>query len=317
MFRFSARANSFGANMLGLRLADDGGAVHVDRFDSDGFALTLPWPAWLSRPDGRVCLASALAICDEVTTFGMAAYDPKHRPGVSVTLSAQRESDAAVEPGEEMTVASRTIKAGQTLAWMHFEVSRGDEVLLTGRHLKFQPSGLPPGWDFVSRPMLRPALYAAAERYIERYPASAPPPLPSRAEARRAHLSMTAAAAAAGDESLDPFLTSSRLISKPVAPAALSAALSRRHGNPGATLHGGCGSMLLEEAAAASYCAARGVAAPPPVQRMDVRLLGAIDVSRPRTVHASAIACAERERAHATLRLPGKATPAVEADVWW
>ena len=51
------------------------------------------------------------------------------------------------------------------------------------------------------------------------------------------------------------------LLADGASPKSFEVALQRHHGNPGATLHGGCGTMLLEAAASASYCAERGVAA--------------------------------------------------------
>ena len=78
LFRWSAKQKAFAPNSLGVRLPVDGGSLSVDNFDctkTKEISVTLPWPAWLCRPDGQLCLASALAISDEVSTFGMAAWD--------------------------------------------------------------------------------------------------------------------------------------------------------------------------------------------------------------------------------------------------
>lgn len=315
LFRVSALRRSFGADMLGLRLPEDGGSVRVDHFDSNQCSMTFNWPAWLCRADGQLCLASALAACDEASTFGLAAWDARHRPGVSVTLSGQRVSHAPVRAGEPLTFNSRLIKGGQTLAWLHIDVSNADgEVLATGRHLKFQSTGMPPGWDIVAHPLLRPALYSAVRHWHTRLAESTPPPFPASDASRRENLSMTASA---DSSAADPFLTSAPLLSNTAAPSAFTATMTRKYGNPGGTLHGGCAAMLCDETAAASYCAALGTDAPPAVQRMHVSLLGAVDVAKPRLVETSAVTSAVQGRAHATLRVPGKATPAVEADIWW
>lgn len=315
LFRVSARRRSFGADMLGLRLPEDGGSVSVDHFDSNQCSMTFNWPAWLCRADGQLCLASALAVCDEASTFGMAAWDARHRPGVSVTLSGQRVSHVPVRAGEPLTFNSRLIKGGQTLAWLHIDVSNADgEILATGRHLKFQPTGMPPGWDVVAHPLLRPALYAAVRYWHTRLTESTPPPFPASDASRRDNLSMTMSA---DHSAADPFLTSAPQLSNTAAPSAFTATMTRKYGNPGSTLHGGCAAMLCDETAAASYCAALGTDAPPAVQRMHVSLFGAVDVAKPRLVKTSAVTSAELGRSHATLRVPGKATPAVEADVWW
>ena len=272
----------------------------------------MPWPAWLCRENGQVCLASALAVCDETSTFAMGAWDKSLRPGVSVVLSAQREATTpTIEPGEPLTFSSSLIKAGATLAWIHLEVRRGSEVIATGRHLKFQPAGLPPGYTILTHPIMRPVLQTAMDYMVERTPdAMAPAELPTGP--RREVLSMSPAPA---DESTSAL--PSPLLADPIAPTAFSAALDARHGNPGRSLHGGCASMLLEEACSASYCLAHGAAAPPPVQRIQVSLLGAIDLNKPKTVGVNAVMSAREGRAHAVLRRAGVSTPAVEGDVWW
>ena len=112
MFRYSSRVNSFGATHLGLRLPEDGGSVTFNHVavDDKCISLSFAWPQWLGRPDGQLCMASALAVCDEASTFGMAALDPEHRPGVSVTLSGQRTSNAQIEPESSVTIRSRVMK---------------------------------------------------------------------------------------------------------------------------------------------------------------------------------------------------------------
>ena len=322
LFRWSAKQKAFAPNFLGVRLPVDGGSLSVDKFDctkTKEISVTLPWPAWLCRPDGQLCLASALAISDEVSTFGMAAWDKSLRPGVSVVLSGQRETmTSTIEAGEEITFHSRLIKEGATLAWIHLECRRGDELLATGRHLKFQPTGLPPGWQLLSHPLARPALFTAMRFVTERQPdASSAAPLPPADATRRQVLSLIETPSLAADARAAPSALPTPLLADGVSPVGLTAALSSEHGNPGRTLHGGCATMILDEACGTSYMRARGVPHPPAVQRMSVSLLGAIGVGKRTTAEAIAATSAQEQRAHAILRKPGKGEPAVEADVWW
>ena len=111
LFRLSSKSKSFGASFLGLRLPVDGGELRVDRLNDTSISTTLPLPAWICRPDGQLCLAGFLAMADEVSTFGMGAWDSRHRPGVSVTLSGQRTSSKSIEAGEEITFNAALIRA--------------------------------------------------------------------------------------------------------------------------------------------------------------------------------------------------------------
>jgi len=337
LFRMTSRSSSFGGTLLGLRFAETGGAAAIDHLDATSISVLLPWPAWLCRDDGQLCLSAALAIADETSTFGMASWDKQLRPGVSVSLSGERttssSSSAAIEAGETITFASRLSKGGASLAWIDLEVLRGDELLITGRHLKFQPSGLPPGWSIISHPLCRPALYKAMEiaeqkgltPFGERLPSSdeaiaALPPLPPAGTLRMDVLGMAEQSSSSTEvaESSSPSSSSSFSTTFEVG-------LTRQHGNPGASLHGGCASMLLEEAASAGYRAASGASAAPAVQRMHVNLLGAIPVpglgKPPKPILVSSNVNVADRRAHAVLqRAPppsAHAAPAVEADVWW
>ena len=315
LFRLSSKSKSFGASFLGLRLPVDGGELRIDRFNDISISTTLPLPAWLCRPDGQLCLAGFLAMADEVSTFGMGAWDARHRPGVSVTLSGQRTSSKTIDAGEEITFNASLIKGGHSLAWMHIEALSGGELLATGRHLKFQPAGLPPFFAAVSHPLVWPftrsLAHAGLRAWADRQP-SAPMELVPRPDAPRAEaLSMTEAAPT------DAGAAVYSLLADGASPKSFEVALQRHHGNPGATLHGGCGTMLLEAAAAASYCAERGVAAAPPVQRMHVSLPGALGVTKPRTAVVAAVVSSTKPHAQAVLRGGAGKSTAVEADVWW
>ena len=312
MFRLSSRLNAFGPSRLGLRLQEDGGDGVVNHIDERSIAITLPTPAWLSRADGLLPMAASLATLDEISSFGMVAWDERLRGGVTVTLAGERTSSARVEPEEPLTYLSHLIKGGQTLSWIHMEVRNASgEVLLTGRHLKFLPAGLPPFWATLAHPMLRPLMYRIMEMHVSRQPDAPAMPLPAAGTPLMDVLAMRASDDASAAPLADPLLPDA------ASPLLFAAELSRQHGNPGVNLHGGCASMLCEEAASSSFCAARGVEAAPPVQRMRVSLPGAIDVRTPTTVEVAAVASAAEARAHAVLRAPGKQVAAVEAEVWW
>jgi len=218
--------------------------------------------------------------------------------------------------------------------------------------LKFQPSGQPPGWALASHPLVRPALYQAVELANragyspmgERLSKDRPIPLPAAGTSRTEALSMVedfdnddAAPSLEGLEEslLGPDAAAGR--------KAFTAHLTRQHGNPGGSLHGGCASLILDAAASASFCdaaatasnvsafasgAAAAAAAPPAVQRMHVNLLGAVGVpktskSKKSTVAVRAAVSSTSElptttKGHAALYAPGSAAKkAVEAEMWW
>lgn len=315
-FRVGARRGAFGANHLGLRLPLDGGKLVVNELTATSFSASLQWPAWLCRADKRLCLAAALAANDELSTFAMGRWDKLHRPGVSVTLSSQLEApQAEVTAGESLTFASSLIKGGHSLAWVHLEVWKGTELLATGRHLKFQPAGNPPGWSLMSYRPLRAIACAGVGYWVDGFPgANAPALLPSADASRRSIFGMSEEDRRSPEGgNLDG---GHLLLADPVAAVSFMCALNEKHANPGASLHGGCATMLLAEAAAASYCKARGVGDAPQVQRISVSLPGAIGLSKPRQAHASAVTSASEDRSHAKLwSKPGQV--AVEADMWW
>ena len=99
----NTRYGSFGSP-LGLVLAQDGGELRFSRLTATSSEVTVPYPAWAARPDNALCLPTALALADEISTFaGFALWDDRHRPGVSISLSGQlvghRQQLPRVEPG--------------------------------------------------------------------------------------------------------------------------------------------------------------------------------------------------------------------------
>ena len=103
----NTRYGSFGSP-LGLVLAQDGGELRLRRLTATSSEVTMPYPAWAARPDNALCLPTALALADEISTFaGFALWDPRHRPGVSIALSGELVGHThelpRVEPGEQPT----------------------------------------------------------------------------------------------------------------------------------------------------------------------------------------------------------------------
>ena len=103
----NTRYGSFGSP-LGLVLPQDGGELRLRRLTATSSEVTMPYPAWAARPDNALCLPTALALADEISTFaGFALWDPRHRPGVSIALSGELVGHThelpRVEPGEQPT----------------------------------------------------------------------------------------------------------------------------------------------------------------------------------------------------------------------
>jgi len=55
---------------LGLRLPQEGGSLDIRRIDETSSLISSTVPPWLCNADGRVCLAGAMALVDEVSTYG-------------------------------------------------------------------------------------------------------------------------------------------------------------------------------------------------------------------------------------------------------
>ena len=98
-------------------------------------------PRWLCNADGRICLAAALALFDEVSTFaGVVPWDRQWRPGATVQLSAQAYRPLDVGAGQELVFKTRKVKMGKTLAYVDGNIMGAEgHILAFARHIKFQP----------------------------------------------------------------------------------------------------------------------------------------------------------------------------------
>ena len=118
----TTRHGTFGS-LLGLRLQRDGGPLRFQRLDASTSEVSVPLPEWAARRDGTLCLGAALALADEVSTYaGTALWDQRKRPGVTITISGQLVGRAQVAPGEELTIVTRPLKSGKSLA--HVEMAK-------------------------------------------------------------------------------------------------------------------------------------------------------------------------------------------------
>ena len=130
LWSVTSRYGSFGT-ALGLILQRDGGRLTPVRMDSAATEWQMPWPNWAARSDGKLCLATALALADEISSYGgMACWDKKRRAGLTLSISATLAGRSSgevpsVASGEPLHFVSRKLKTGRQLGYMELEVWRG------------------------------------------------------------------------------------------------------------------------------------------------------------------------------------------------
>jgi hypothetical protein len=146
----NTRYGSFGSP-LGLVLPQDGGELRLRRLTATSSEVTMPYPAWAARPDNALCLPTALALADEISTFaGFALWDPRHRPGVSIALSGELVGHThelpRVEPGEQLTFVTKQLRSASYPACVHRrlpepEHTRGTHMCMCSHAVHVQPRG--------------------------------------------------------------------------------------------------------------------------------------------------------------------------------
>ena len=312
MWRITTRLGSFGTT-LGLILNRDGGKLTPRRIDDAATEWSVPWPQWASRSDGKLCLATALALADEVSSYGgMSCWDNRCRAGLTLSISARLvgHEPPSVAPGEELHFVSRKLKTGRQLGYMELEVWRGSpsdeqyyhqtgnnasaasssaELLAVGRHSKMLnvPGPLFAFLKAASHPKIFPILQPPVMRLFEsRYPDVVPWP--------KAGTSGTQQPAVRADvfpplrrlaedvgEAYAPVMPLSAPLRLPPDPRAAPPSLfvaktSPTWGNLLGNCHGGAACILGEQAAAQSYCETNQVEEAPPAKMMIVNIMSGL-----------------------------------------
>ncbi|EOD14153.1 hypothetical protein EMIHUDRAFT_212187 [Emiliania huxleyi CCMP1516] len=270
----TTRVGSFGT-LLGLTLPLDGGGLRFRQLDKEQSVLSLPLPDWSVRADGTLCLATALALHDEISTYGgMAPWDARHRPGVSISLSGRLVGSALCDAGKALHFVTRPLKLGRTLGYLELEIWSGDgeprDLLAVGRHckaLKFPGSSAALGslLQLGGHPAVYPLVQPIAYNWLASRPIAPPPLQPTR----RADLfpPLAALSASGGVSSLLPDAAFSCDYSTPLSPA-----LANMIGS----LHGGAACILGEQAASTALRDSLGLAEAPPARAFAVQLLSAL-----------------------------------------
>ena len=185
----TTRHGSFGT-LLGLVLRADGGGLRFHELNERQSIISCPWPRWAARADGALCLPTALAMHDEISTYGgMACWDARHRPGVSISIAGhlvgRGQQMPSVEADEELHFVSRRLKAGRQLGYIELEIWRGPpasagvELLAVGRHCKSMQMPLQSAFasqlvELAGHPPIYRRLQPWAQRLLERRPLAPP-----------------------------------------------------------------------------------------------------------------------------------------------
>ena len=168
----SSKMGQFGPRYLDLNLKEHGGPVEFLEATRDRSLCRARLPRWAARPDGSAPLGALLAILDQCSTFGgLAEFSPDGRTGVSISLSGEVEAGASLAAGELVTVETRLLKQGRTLAFLACDVYAGERRLVSGRHAKFLNLGA--RHDLFIHSPLRHVTLPILERLADRDPPTA------------------------------------------------------------------------------------------------------------------------------------------------
>jgi acyl-coenzyme A thioesterase PaaI-like protein len=101
--------------------------------------------------EGTLPATSAVAILDELSTFGMMMFDQNHRPGKSIHLTT--EIVGHIPADSKIKVETETAKIGLTLGFCNMKIYTIEgELVARGQHIKYMPMGL--GWDIFTHKWL-------------------------------------------------------------------------------------------------------------------------------------------------------------------
>lgn len=112
--------------------------------------------------DGRLEVASALAMFDQVTTWSCFTGDKYCRPGVSVTLNAWLDQGVVPEDlplaGEMIEIKARLVQSGRVLGFMEAELRdcNSGKLLVKGNHHKYLPmDAMTKFWNLLFSPQFK------------------------------------------------------------------------------------------------------------------------------------------------------------------
>ena len=138
------------------------------------FSIKVPESVCKSNKNGKSVLpaSSAMALFDELTTYGMMFADKNFRPGVSVHLNTElllhdnknnnkknrskSNNDLLINAGDDIIVETHITKIGRTVGFCDMKIlnSKGKTIAITGKHIKYLPMGIV--WDIITSPYLLP-----------------------------------------------------------------------------------------------------------------------------------------------------------------
>ena len=75
--------------------AQDAGSLEIRKIEKDRSEIAATIPAWCCTADGRLCLSSAVALFDEISTFGGLVSTSARRSALCETSGCGQEKKAA------------------------------------------------------------------------------------------------------------------------------------------------------------------------------------------------------------------------------
>eukprot|EP01065_Artemidia_motanka_P016504 TRINITY_DN20166_c0_g1_i1.p1 TRINITY_DN20166_c0_g1~~TRINITY_DN20166_c0_g1_i1.p1 ORF type:complete len:310 (+),score=62.29 TRINITY_DN20166_c0_g1_i1:95-1024(+) len=255
---FGCRAWNRGfANTLGVRRGE------IVGWDGDWLVCHAPIVPTVCDPGAPLRCSAALAIFDEWSTACTIARDPRLRAGASVHLHCMLVGECSV--GDVVTVRSRVLRSGSTLAYLDMRMDRKDDgsCVAVGRHIRFLPMGK--AWDTLMRSHRADAAWKAA-RWASSFKSDdplAPADVKCGNAPSIAELFGAVQEKARGDARIKH---------------------ARRYANPVGAMHGGAQAIAAELAAASRVREATECAELPRAKSLSVAYLGAVRLGKEVTI---------------------------------